>query len=120
MSRRFGMDGWAIGVHAFVTICAAVAFGEAAGSADEIVIPLTFAGSAVLFEWRRRKALREQGPVGLTSGEVAAHRLADVEDRMAELDLLHARLMELEERVDFSERLLARPDQRQSAGGDHA
>lgn len=108
MSRRFGMDAWAIGVHAFVTICAAVALGEAAGSADDIVIPLTFASSAVLFEWRRRRALAEQGPVGLTSGEVAAHRLADVEDRMAELDLLHARIMELEERVDFAERIVAR------------
>lgn len=120
MSRRFGMDAWAVGIHAFITICAAVALGEAAGSADDIVIPLTFAGSAGLFEWRRRKALKEQGPVGLTSGEVAAHRLADVEDRVAEIDLLHARLMELEERVDFSERLLARGDNQQVAGGDRA
>ncbi len=114
------MDAWAVGIHAFITICAAVAFSEAAGSADDVVVPLTLAGSAVLFEWRRRKALREQGPVGLTSGEAAAHRLADVEDRVAEIDTLHARIMELEERVDFSERLLARADQRQVAGRDHA
>jgi hypothetical protein len=114
------MDAWAVGLHVFVTICAAVALGEASGPDDDVVIPLVFAGSAVLFEWRRRKALREQGPVGLTSGEVAAHRLADVEDRMAELDLLQARIMELEERVDFSERLLARADQRIVAGGEHA
>lgn len=106
---------WAVGVHAFVTICAAVALGEAAGSADDVVIPLTLASSAVLFEWRRRRALKELGPVGLTSGEVAAHRLADVEDRLAEVDLLHARVMELEERVDFSERLLARQGERQPA-----
>ncbi|MFN2327171.1 MAG: hypothetical protein ABR551_15000 [Gemmatimonadales bacterium] len=112
MSRRFGMDAWAVGIHIFVTICAAVAFGEAAGAGDDIVYPLTFASSAVLFEWRRRRALKEQGPVGLTSGEVAAHRLADVEDRMAEVDLLHARVMELEERVDFSERLLTRQGER--------
>lgn len=120
MSRRLGLDGWAVGVHAFVTICLAVAFGEAAGAADDIVVPLVLGGSALAFEWRRRRALKDAGPVGLTTGEAAAHRLAELEDRVAEIDLLHSRVMELEERVDFSERLLASREQRVVPGAEHA
>jgi len=37
-------------------------------------------------------------------------RLAQLEHRIAELETGQARLAELEERVDFAERLLARPD----------
>lgn len=115
MSRRLGLDGWAIGIHAFVTVALAIAFGEAVGSVgnrDDVVIPLTLAGSAVLFEWRRRRALAAQAPEGLTTGEVAAERLAEVEERLAEMEVLHARVAELEERLDFSERLLARAESR--------
>lgn len=107
MNRRLGLDAWAVGIHAFVTICLAVALGESAGPDDDIVIPLVFGTSALLFEWRRRRALKELGPAGLTTDEVAAQRMGELEDRVAEIDLLHARITELEERVDFSERLLA-------------
>lgn len=107
MSRRVGLDGWAIGVHAFVTIALAIALGEAAGPDDDIVVPIVFAASAIVFEWRRRQALRAAQPEGLTTGEVAATRLEEVEIRVAELEELHTRVAELEERLDFSERLLA-------------
>ena len=37
-----------------------------------------------------------------------AHRLEDIEHRLAELELREVRVAELEERVDFAERLLTR------------
>ncbi|MCL4864944.1 MAG: hypothetical protein KJZ47_03555 [Gemmatimonadales bacterium] len=76
MSRRIGLDAWAIGIHVFVTIALAVALGEASGPDDDIVIPLTFAGSAILFEWRRRRALAQQPQEGLTTGEVQLARMS--------------------------------------------
>lgn len=44
---------------------------------------------------------------GLTTGEAQLARLEELELRVAELDAVHQRLAELEERLDFSERLLA-------------
>lgn len=115
MKDRLGLDWPAIVVHAFVTILTAAALAEAVGSAgnrDDVVIPLTLAAGTVLFEWRRRRALATRPPVGLTTGEVQQERLDEMEAHLAELDLLHTRVAELEERLDFSERLLARQDAR--------
>jgi len=120
MKDRLGLDWPAIVVHAVVTILAAAAMAEAVGSAgnrDDVVAPLTLAAGTLLFEWRRRRALAATPPVGLTTGEVQAERLDEVEARLAEVELLHARVAELEERLDFSERLLARADGRQLVEG---
>lgn len=106
MARR-GVDWVAIAVHAFVTVCAAAALGEASGSADDVLIPLVFGASAVVFEIRRRKARFQTAPSGLTTTEVeAAGRVEDLEQRVADLEVITHRVAELEERVDFSERLL--------------
>ena len=48
--------------------------------------------------------LRESGG-GLTTGEMTAERMAALEDRIAELE---AERGQLEERLDFAERMLAR------------
>lgn len=53
---------------------------------------------------RRAMVLRHLPAEGETSG---AWRMADLEGRIAELETLHQRVAELEERVDFNERLLA-------------
>lgn len=111
MKTRIGLDAWAIGVHAFVTITLAVALGEASGPDDDIVIPLVFGGSAMLFEWRRRRALAKGPPEGLTTGEVHLERMEELEQRVADVEILHARVAELEERLDFSERLLVQQQQ---------
>ncbi len=55
-----------------------------------------------LWAWRRRRTAG-----GITTGQMVAARLEEVERREAEADAVHARLAELEERLDFSERLLA-------------
>jgi len=121
MSRRVGLDPWAIGIHIFVTITLAVAFGEASSPDDDIVIPLVFAGSAILFEWRRRRALAQRPQEGLTTGEVHLERMEELEQRVAEVEILHARVAELEERLDFSERLLvqAQAPRELAEGGTH-
>lgn len=57
----------------------------------------------------RRIGGRAPGEAGMTTGEMSAERVAELEARVAELEAAHARLVELEDRVDFAERLLARP-----------
>ena len=56
------------------------------------------------FGVRRHFAIRELPPGEEVSG---GYRLADVEGRLAEVEMLHRRVAELEERVDFAERMLA-------------
>ena len=70
------------------------------------------------------------GVVWATIGKATAARIAgkdadaafraDVEASLAELDHLRERVLELEERVDFAERMLARPEEtvRLPAGED--
>ncbi len=56
---------------------------------------------------RRIGGKRGDGKDGLTTGEMAAARIAELEARVAELDGQVARIHELEERLEFAERLLA-------------
>lgn len=64
--------------------------------------------SVVAYGVRRAAALKALGAGETTSG---AYRAADLDARVAELERLHQRVAELEERVDFSERLLARQNE---------
>lgn len=43
---------------------------------------------------------------GLNTGEMNAERLADTEARLDQLEAAHGRIAELEERLEFAERLL--------------
>jgi hypothetical protein len=64
---------------------------------------VTLVGSLLLLSFRRSRALRRGDPKGITTGEMAAERVAELEDRVAEL----------EERLDFAERLIAQQSERQ-------
>jgi hypothetical protein len=55
---------------------------------------------------RRLSGRRGDAGPGLSTGEMAAERIADLEARVAELEAAQARMLELEERLDFAERLL--------------
>lgn len=44
---------------------------------------------------------------GLTTGEMHAERLTEAEARLDQVEAAHARINELEERLEFAERLLA-------------
>jgi hypothetical protein len=123
MSRRLGLDGWAIGIHVFVTITIVAAFSSsgASGQETELGIPLMLGASALLFDWRRRRALAAAPQQGLTTGEVQLERMDEIEARMSEVEMLHARVAELEERLDFSERLLVQQQEpRHLVGGNDA
>jgi hypothetical protein len=52
------------------------------------------------------------GPVGAAIGDRLRGRRREPDDRLAEeVDQLRTRLVEVEERLDFAERLLAQPQQ---------
>ena len=110
IKSTFGLDGVELGIHVLVT---AVVLGFAATfkRPEEAVFfaSVTAVSSLVLLSIRRRLALRNAETRGLTTGEMAAERLAELEERLAEVEAGQGRIAELEERLDFAERLLAQP-----------
>lgn len=106
MKRWLGLDFVDLAIHVFVTVCVGILMVEAAGSDEEMVLAMVFSASAVVFAIRRQRALRQVTGEGLSTGEMTAERLADLEARVAELEMAQDRVALLEERMDFSERLL--------------
>lgn len=77
----------------------------------EIVGPVLGIGTIIAFIVAGVLVVRRFAPEsrhGQLDGE-ERRRLEDLEARLGELEALKQRLGELEERMDFSERLLARP-----------
>jgi len=111
----FGLDGVDLGIHVLVT-AVVLGFTATFNRPDEALFffSATMVSSLVLLSIRRRLALRNAETRGLTTGEMAAERLAELEERVAEVELGQARIAELEERLDFAERLLARPPELES------
>jgi hypothetical protein len=106
IERTFGLDGVDLTIHAGVTF-AIMAIGSTIWShgAAEIMIATVSGASLVALGIRKHLALRQR--VQELPGDLVADRLADVEVRLAELERGELRLHELEERLDFTERLLA-------------
>ncbi len=80
------------------------------GRATEGLMILLAGGSVAVFALRRQRGLSRLAAdpsVGLTTGQMAATRIEELEGRVAELEATEARLLELEERLDFTERMLA-------------
>lgn len=69
-------------------------------------IIMCVAGGIVTVRFLTSKIPHPDAKAGLTDGE-GARVLEDIQLRLSELDQLTQRLSELEERVDFTERLLA-------------
>jgi hypothetical protein len=107
MSKGLGLDWWDVAIHVFVTMMAALGLSEGLGAPEEVALPMVFGTSALLLAFRRKLALKKLGQSdGYSTGEMAAERIADLEARVADLEVAQARVAELEERMDFSERLL--------------
>jgi hypothetical protein len=104
--RTVGLDGVDLLIHAGVTF-SIMAIGSSLWSHEDAEIMLaTVSGvSFVVLGIRRHLALRKLPPD--TTGELAAERIAELEARVVELEQTEVRMMELEERLDFAERLLA-------------
>ena len=115
IKSTFGLDGIELGIHVLVT---AIVLGFTATFNRPDAALFFFSGTAVaslvLLSIRRRLALRKGETRGLTTGDMAAERLAEMEERIAELEAGQVRMAELEERLDFAERLLARPPEQRA------
>lgn len=101
--RQFGLHPVDMVIHATVggLLCAGI---DDAFHKDGITM-LALMGVIVLYAWRRERALtRSPAAGGMTSGEV---RLGELEAQAEELHELRTRMAELEERLDFTERMLA-------------
>ena len=72
-----------------------------------VMIVLTVVAPVTLVAWPLVRALarRLEGRAG--KDPALQHELEQVQHRLAEIDALHTRVAELEERLDFTERLLA-------------
>jgi hypothetical protein len=105
VKRVFGIDGVDVLIHFGVTGCLMALADIASTSHDGAGVAIVAAISLVVFGIRRQVALRHSPPS--TTGEIAAQQAADIEARLSEVDHLQFRVQELEERLDFAERLLA-------------
>lgn len=103
IKRIFGLDAVDILIHVGVTFFLMVMLDEKSPNGEGVAI--IGAVSTVVFGVRRYFGLKHLPPA--TMGEIAEERMAELEARVGEMDLLHDRVQELEERLDFAERLLA-------------
>jgi hypothetical protein len=115
----FGLDGFDLSIHGAVTGIVLFWIGAVNRTEDAIIgCSIAACSSLVLLAIRRRLALRRRGVAGLTTGEFVGERLLELEGRLADLEAAQARVVELEERLDFAERLLAQgPPERQAIEG---
>jgi hypothetical protein len=104
--RNLGLDAFDLLIHVSVTIM--FMFFVAMSNGPEELLPVITGASLLVLAVRRRIALKSGGAAGLTTGEMAAERIAELEDRVAELEAAQLEVAELAERLDFAERLLAR------------
>ncbi len=108
--RLVGLDGVDIVIQVGVTGFMMIVAGSLAGPENpETLVAGVGAISMVVLGIRRHLALKRgpQGGIGEITGEVITDRLAELDARLNEVDALNYRVHELEERLDFAERLLA-------------
>jgi hypothetical protein len=107
VKRVMGIDAVDIVIQVIVTGCLAALADAVARTESEGIIALIFAVSTVILGVRRQRALAQRSAYPETTGEVAALQVQDLEARVAELEHGQERMQELEERLDFAERMLA-------------
>ena len=116
----FGIDWPDFLIHAGIT---GVLFGGLLASRvppeeGAVFGTMILTGSLVVLGVRRSIALRRAKRLGggINTGEMAAERIAELEQRIADLEAAQGRVAELEERLDFAERLLAQRRDRELIG----
>jgi hypothetical protein len=103
--RNLGLDGFDLVVHIGVTCM--LMFWVGMSNGPEEMLPVITGASLIVLGIRRSIALRKAGHPGLTTGEMQAERIAELEQRVAELEATQYQVADLAERLDFAERLLA-------------
>jgi proteasome assembly chaperone (PAC2) family protein len=101
--RTFGLHPVDMAIHALIGGLVVGAAADVTGI--DAVGMVGTAGIFLVYAWRRHRALAALPAEGMTSGEV---KLAELDAQAEELHDLRTRMGELEERLDFTERLLAR------------
>lgn len=119
LKRWLGIGGVDLIIQAVLTICVIGIFVDQPGTQDEVVV-FGFTGLSVLILAIRRYFALRRGGFEETTGEVPARQMAELEMRVSELESAQLRVMELEERVDFAERLLTRRPEQVLPAGDEA
>jgi hypothetical protein len=104
----FGIDGFDLFVHAAVTFCAIIVTGPVMQLNPGVALGGIPVVSLLVLSWRRKRGLADLPP-DEAAGEPSAQRIYELEERVAELESMQFRMQELEERVDFAERLLTQP-----------
>ena len=113
MRKWLGISGVDFVIQAAVTICVIGMFvGSPGGPGRDEMVTFGVTGLSVLVLAIRRHLALRRGDLGETTGELGARQLAELDMRVSELEAAQLRVMELEERLDFAERLLTRrPEQ---------
>lgn len=113
LKSTLGLDWFDLAIQVGITMMAMIVVDSASnGPGSEGAMAVVVAASLGLLAWRRQRALR-QLPSTIT-GEARLDRIEELESRVAELEATQGRMLELEERLDFAERLLVR--QREAPG----
>jgi hypothetical protein len=103
--RNLGLDGFDLTIHVGITLLVMIWIEMSRG--PEELFPVVSGISLIVLGIRRSIALRKSGHPGLTTGEMEAQRIAELEERVAELEATQAQVADLAERLDFAERMLA-------------
>jgi hypothetical protein len=106
IKRWLGIDGIDFLIQAAITICVAIIVSEMSSPNDEILVSATFAASFGVLGYRRHWA-RKRGDLDKPAAAPSGEYVAELEHRLAEIEAAQQRIYELEERVDFAERLLS-------------
>jgi hypothetical protein len=112
MTRKlFGLDLFDVAVHVMVTGGIAGIVGEMnSGRVGDVLVTGVLITSLLVLAYRRKRAMAH---AGTRQPEAEPERLNDLEYRVAELEQTQQRVLELEERLDFAERLLAKSHERE-------
>lgn len=102
MKRKkwFGLDRFEVVIQILVTIPLMAAAGSLPSQVADIAVSSVLVTSLLVLAWRRRQALANP------DADVEIDRVEDLEYRVADLENAQQRILELEERLDFAERLL--------------
>jgi len=103
--RNLGLDWFDVLIQFGVT-CMLMIWVDMSHGPDEM-FPVITGASLIVLGVRRAIALRSGARTGLTTGEMEAERIAELEQRVAELEAGQGHVADLAERLDFAERLLA-------------
>lgn len=106
-----GLDVLDVVIHFGLTAIVLGGFLPGLHGEDEVaIVSMMITGTSLfVFAIRRHLAMRRLARGSrVTTGEMNAERMAELESRVTELESAQARVYELEERLDFAERLLAR------------